>query len=273
MLLDVAHRTSYHYATAVSHSKNEVRAVPVSDGYQHRLSSSLEVSPEATFPARYHDYWGTEVASFDVDGPHDTVSVMARATVRTSSDERVSQGDELAAAEYVLPSPLVTTTGEIAALTRRLGGGNPEEVLRRVLAWAVDELRYERGSTTVRTSVDEVLARRRGVCQDFAHLTCALLRAAGVPARYVSGYYSSKQLGVGDEVRVEGHAWIEVLLPDKGWLAVDPTNDQPVGERHVKVGHGRDYRDVAPVKGVYRGGSGGRLEVEVRITRLPGEPG
>jgi transglutaminase-like putative cysteine protease len=272
MLLDVTHRTSYHYASTVRHSKNEVRAVPISDAYQACLSSSLEVSPEASFPMRYRDYWGTEVAPFDIDGPHDTVSVWARATVRTSPEERRTPGSELETAEYLLPSPLVTTSGEIAALAGRLDGGGPDQVLARVLAWAVEELRYERGSTTVRTSVDEVLARRRGVCQDFAHLTCALLRSAGIPARYVSGYFSSKELEVGDEVRVEGHAWIEVHLPGRGWVAVDPTNDQPAGERHVKVGHGRDYRDVTPVKGVYRGGSGGRLEVEVHIARLPDEP-
>jgi transglutaminase-like putative cysteine protease len=272
MLLDVAHRTSYHYAQAVSHSKNEVRAVPVSDHFQQCLESSLEVSPDATFPARYRDYWGTEVAPFDVDGPHDTVSVVARAKVRTVPDERATPGDQLGIVEYTMASPLVTTSGEVATLAKRLGDGTPDQVLERVLAWAGDELRYERGSTTVRTSVDEVLARKRGVCQDFAHLTCALLRSAGIPARYVSGYFSSRELEVGDEVRVEGHAWIEVHLPERGWLAVDPTNDQPAGERHVKVGHGRDYRDVTPVKGVYRGGSGGRLEVEVRITRLPDEP-
>jgi transglutaminase-like putative cysteine protease len=272
MLLDVAHRTSYHYAQAVSHSKNEVRAVPVSDHFQQCLESSLEVSPDATFPARYRDYWGTEVAPFDVDGPHDTVSVVARAKVRTVPDQRATPGDQLGTVEYTMASPLVTTSGEVATLAKRLGDGTPDQVLERVLAWAGDELRYERGSTTVRTSVDEVLARKRGVCQDFAHLTCALLRSAGIPARYVSGYFSSRELEVGDEVRVEGHAWIEVHLPERGWLAVDPTNDQPAGERHVKVGHGRDYRDVTPVKGVYRGGSGGRLEVEVRITRLPDEP-
>jgi transglutaminase-like putative cysteine protease len=272
MLLEIAHRTAYHYAQHVTHSKNEVRAVPVSDGHQRRMSSGLRITPEASFPLRYRDYWGTEVAAFDVDGPHDAIEVVAWATVETSAERRHApdpdtNGPGLDPEEFLLPSPLVAGGGEVAELAGRLSGGDPEAVLDRVVRWVHDELRYERGSTTVRTSVDEVLARRRGVCQDFAHLSCALLRSAGLPARYVSGYFSSSELEPGEAVTVEGHAWIEVAVGD-GWLAIDPTNDQPAGERHVKVGHGRDYRDVTPVKGVYRGGSGGRLEVEVRITRL-----
>ncbi len=132
-------------------------------------------------------------------------------------------------------------------------------------------LRYERGATTVHSSVAEVLARRRGVCQDFAHVTCAVLRAAGVPARYVSGYFAPDALRVGDEDRVDGHAWVEAGVEGQGWWAVDPTNEQAAAERHVKVGHGRDYADVPPVRGVYRGGQGRQMEVDVRIRRLGDE--
>src|SRR6266536_2259565 len=256
MLLAITHRTAYRYELPIHHSKNEVRALPVSDAHQRCLRADLEVSPEATFPLRWRDYFGTEVVAFDIDGPHEGVAL--------------DQLDDLDAAEFLLPSPLVELDGQARELAAGLAApGSSLTTLEHVLDWVRGELRYERGSTTVRTSVAEVLARRRGVCQDFAHVCCALLRASGVPARYVSGYFAPDHLEVGGEAVVEGHAWVEAWLPGLGWWALDPTNDQAAGERHVKVGHGRDYRDVAPVRGVYRGGTGGRLEVQVRITRLP----
>jgi transglutaminase-like putative cysteine protease len=288
MLLEIAHRTAYRYELPVRHSKNEVRAVPVSDAHQRCLDAGLEVTPAATFPLRWRDYFGTEVVAFDIDGPHDGVEVVASATVSSlgrsaetlldgwtgDADQEGAGLDELDATEFLLPSPLVELDGQARELAGRLGApGGALAMLERVLDWVRGELRYERGSTTVRTSVAEVLARRRGVCQDFAHVTCALLRASRVPARYVSGYFTPDPLEVGDEAHVEGHAWVEAWLPGLGWWALDPTNDQAAGERHVKVGHGRDYRDVAPVRGVYRGGTGGRLEVDVRIRRLPDEDG
>ena len=280
MLLEVRHRTAYRYERPVRHSKNEVRATPVTDRHQTCLDAGIEVRPPATFPLRWRDAYGTEVVAFDIDGPHDTVEVVAGAIVacRGHGDqdgwtaEGHGDGDHLEAVEFLLASPLVALDGEVATLAGRLRGGDPETRVGRVVDWVREALRYERGSTGVRTNVAEVLELRRGVCQDFAHLTCALLRAAEVPARYVSGYFAPDPLEVGQEARVEGHAWVEALVPGRGWWAVDPTNDQVAGERHVKVGHGRDYGDVPPVRGVYRGGHGGRLEVEVRIRRLP-EPG
>jgi transglutaminase-like putative cysteine protease len=284
MLLEISHRTAYRYELPIHHSKNEVRAVPVSDANQKCLRADLDVRPEATFPLRWRDYFGTEVVAFDIDGPHDGVEVVASATVASherragtlldgwATDEgtELDLPDELEATEFLLASPLVELDGQARRLAASLAApGSPLTTLEHVLDWVRGELRYERGSTTVRTSVAEVLERRRGVCQDFAHVACALLRASGVPARYVSGYFAPDPLEVGGQAVVEGHAWLEAWLPGLGWWALDPTNDQAAGERHVKVGHGRDYRDVAPVRGVYRGGTGGRLEVEVRITRLP----
>jgi transglutaminase-like putative cysteine protease len=277
MLLGIAHRTVYRYDRPVRHSKNEVRAVPVTDVNQTCLASSLEVVPAATFPLRYRDYHGTEVVTFDIDKPHDTIELVASATVATRAVPGQAAGDgwpagdvldELEMAESLLPSALVTVDADVRAIAERLGTRDALRTVDQVVDWVRQTLRYQRGATTVRSSVAEVLARRQGVCQDFAHVTCAVLRAAGVPARYVSGYFAPDALHVGDEDRVEGHAWVEAGIERQGWWAIDPTNQQAAVERHVKVGHGRDYADVPPVRGVYRGGHGRQMEVEVRIRRL-----
>ena len=134
---------------------------------------------------------------------------------------------------------------------------------------------YEPGSTYVGVEVEEVLARRVGVCQDFAHLAIAMCRSIGVPARYVSGYLFTTDDATGEDpdaeaVRVQTHAWFEAAIPGGGWLALDPTNATEVGLRHVKIGHGRDYNDVPPLRGVFGGAAVPSLGVTVDIRRLAG---
>ena len=150
---------------------------------------------------------------------------------------------------------------------------------------AVGGLMYRRGRTAVGVDVDEVLSAGAGVCQDFAHLAIAMLRVLGVPARYVSGYLfaaddATGDAGSADEVEVETHAWVEAAVPGFGWWALDPTNRSTVGERHVTIGRGRDYNDVAPLRGVFNGAPEHELAVNVRMRRLaistsgtPGAPG
>jgi transglutaminase-like putative cysteine protease len=138
-------------------------------------------------------------------------------------------------------------------------------------------LRYTPGVTKVGTPVEEVLANGQGVCQDFAHLAVSLCRAVDIPARYVSGYLfttddSTGLAGDSDVVRVQTHAWFEAAIPGFGWLALDPTNQQEVGDRHVKIGHGRDYDDVPPLRGVYAGAAQPIVEVTVEIRRASGAP-
>ena len=144
--------------------------------------------------------------------------------------------------------------------TREAGASGPDLVgvvlaLHRHVGGAI---RYEPGSTYVGVEVDEVLARRVGVCQDFAHLAVAMCRSIGIPARYVSGYLFTTNDATGEDpeadvVRVQTHAWFEAAVPGVGWLALDPTNASEVGLRHVTIGHGRDYDDVPPLRGVVRG--------------------
>ena len=125
---------------------------------------------------------------------------------------------------------------------------------------------YASGTSFVSSTVDDLLERGTGVCQDFAHLTIATLRELGVPARYVSGYFHASSEPESDKVLdLESHAWVEALVPGHGWVEVDPTNDCPADERHVTVAVGRDYGDVSPLRGVLTGGAGQRLEVSVTM--------
>jgi transglutaminase-like putative cysteine protease len=132
--------------------------------------------------------------------------------------------------------------------------------------WVRGRLRYEQGATTVSSSAADALAEGRGVCQDFAHLALALLRSAGIPARYVSGYLYPNEDGGAGEVQGQSHAWIEAWVGD--WAPFDPTSGTTPGERHVVVARGRDYADVAPLKGIYHGGPSDALHVVVALTRL-----
>ncbi|UUZ87206.1 transglutaminase family protein [Paenibacillus sp. P26] len=175
--------------------------------------------------------------------------------------------------EYLLPTAYTEETEEprayaakhpfradgIYAWTRRLS-----EAIHR-------DLTYDPEATDVQTKVRDTLQLRRGVCQDYAHLMIALCRSMGLPARYVSGYHFVGDLQGGSaDFEQASHAWVEVHIPGTGWLGFDPTNNAEVGWRYVKLGHGRDYKDIVPVKGVYRGAGGQTLEVAVDVRRLDG---
>jgi transglutaminase-like putative cysteine protease len=142
--------------------------------------------------------------------------------------------------------------------------------------WCGNRLEYRPNETEIGVSIDDLLEGGVGVCQDYAHLAVAMCRSVGIPARYVSGYLftSNDRTGadvVGDVVSVQTHAWMEAAIPGAGWLALDPTNRLRVGQQHVKIGHGRDYDDVQPLRGVFSGSAEPALEASVEIRRM--EPG
>lgn len=232
---------------------------------------------------RYEDFWGTVVHAFDVHEPHRELAVVARATVETPRPAGLHDpaGWEVLRApatrdrlwEWLQATPHTTPTAELEEVAARLAGGRtPLAAAVAVIEWVRTRLRYQRGVTGVHTTAAEALDAGAGVCQDLAHVALALLRAAGVPARYVSGYvHPDGGAPPGATVRGQSHAWVEVWAG--GWLGLDTTNgagDGPaVGPRHVVVGRGRDYTDVPPLKGVYQGVPAEHLEVEVEMTRLP----
>jgi transglutaminase-like putative cysteine protease len=272
----VQHRTGYHYETPARSSYNEVRMTPATTDGQHTLQSRVETLPGAA-PFRYVDYWGTIVHAFDVHQPHTELEVTATSIVETAgvrtdppfawSDfdggvQRDRYAELLAPSRYVLAEPELDELGSELAAKHP-----PAEAGRRAVAWVHEQLDYVRGVTHVSTTSAEARAGGEGVCQDFAHVALALLRAAGLPARYVSGYlYPAKEAGLDEPVRGETHAWVEFWAGD--WIAADPSNLSDVGDRHVIVARGRDYADVRPLTGIYSGPSPGALGVTVELTRL-----
>jgi transglutaminase-like putative cysteine protease len=272
----IRHRTAYVYAGDVRSSYNEARVTPLTTDRQLVVEAEVRVAPAAP-TLRYWDYWGTMVDAFDVHEAHTELSVTGSSVVETSEPKPPGElgwdglaGDEVwdRMAELLAPTELVPHLDEVAAGARSLRTcASPAEACDQAVDWVRERLRYEKGVTDVSTTAGEALRLGAGVCQDYAHLALSLLRSAGIPARYVSGYiFPSRQAEVGMDVAGQSHAWVEAWTGD--WYAVDPTHDIPVGERHVVVARGRDYGDVPPLRGIYHGGPAEALVVSVELTRL-----
>jgi transglutaminase-like putative cysteine protease len=280
--LQVAHTTGFHYEGEVVASYNEARITPLTDPDQLTIDSTVEISPPAR-PYRYWDYWGCLVHAFDVHVPHRQLVVTGRSLVETSAAVADIDADpgmtweqladpsttdahqELLAPTAYVPQSQPALAAHAASI--RDASASPHAAALAAARWVRETLVYERGITRVSTSAVEAYEAGRGVCQDFVHLTLALLRGMGIPSRYVSGYlHPDAEAAVGQKVVGESHAWVEWWAGE--WVRFDPTNGLAAGERHVVVGRGRDYSDVPPLKGIYSGGSAGDLEVRVELTRM-----
>ncbi|GAA1605509.1 transglutaminase family protein [Catellatospora bangladeshensis] len=277
--VQIRHRTGFQYGGPVASSYNEARMSPSTEPRQTVLDDRITVWPAAR-THRYQDYWGTTVTSFDVQVPHEVLEVIADSTVETSGPAALgadgpgwAELTEPAVVdrwqELLLPTPRTALDEELGGLAAALRAGHarPDEAALAVFELVRREVSYTPGATGVLTGVVQVWRQKQGVCQDLSHLSVALLRAMGVPARYVSGYlHPTPNAPLGKPVTGESHAWVEWWAGD--WRAYDPTNGVPVGERHVVVGRGRDYGDVPPLKGVYAGPSNTGQSVEVTLTRI-----
>jgi transglutaminase-like putative cysteine protease len=290
MRLDIRYVTRFDYGSTVVESQNELRACPASDAHQQVVHYRVSTTP-ASRVASYVDYWGTRVDTFGIASGHDRLEVVAAATVETVPRPEPGRDVPLAALddaawrdvhlEFLQRSPHVAWGSAVMTRARAAAAAAGPDADVRSLIEAVDAavgtLEYRQGRTVVGVEVEEVLATGAGVCQDFAHLAIAMLRVLGVPARYVSGYFFTADDRTGavaesEEVEVETHAWVEAAVPGFGWWAIDPTNRSEVGERHVTIGRGRDYDDVAPLRGVFSGAPEHELAVNVRMRRLALEP-
>ncbi|WP_163509974.1 transglutaminase family protein [Fodinicola acaciae] len=273
----VVHSTGYRYEAPVTQSYNEARLTPRSDRRQNVVVARVETAP-ATRSYRYTDYWGTVVTAFDLHAPHKELKVVSSSVVETGDDSEPidkaawSELREPAVldryTEVLEPTAYTPRDRELAAVARDLRRGvRPAEAVLAASKWVHEQLAYHRGATGVHSTATDAWRAREGVCQDFAHLTLVLLRLMGIPSRYVSGYLHTKRdAALREVVRGESHAWIEAWTGD--WWGYDPTNDIPVGPRHIWVALGRDYADVAPLKGIYSGGAASALDVSVEVTRL-----
>lgn len=275
--LRIEHLTHFDYEEHVAASYNEARMLPKSTQHQFVLSSSLDIDPSSSVN-HYTDYFGTHVVSFDVLSGHSTLSITARSLVEVRDRETADQGldwealsaaaagsvgtvEMLAQTSFTAPHPKVAELAHSAA-----EHATPLEAARAIASAVGEAVDYTQGVTGVHSTAVDVWEARTGVCQDIVHVALGALRAAGIPARYVSGYLHPRaDAAVGEAVAGESHAWVEWFVGE--WQGFDPTNRIEIGDRHVRVGHGRDYNDVAPLRGVYAGSPRSRMRVAVTITR------
>lgn len=275
---DVVHRTVIRYAGEVLGSYNTLRLSPQDGDGQRIVDHRIDTSPRVDL-TEYHDYWGTRVHHFDLHDRHHRLDVVARTRVEittTTEDESGDVGwptlqtDEVLddGCELLLETPLTTADARIRRGAEVVAAApTPRAALHIAVGWIRERVRFERGVTQVDTPAPEVLDHGRGVCQDFAHVALALLRAAGIPTRYVSGYlHPERDPRVGVPVVGESHAWVEAWIGH--WVGLDVANATPIDARYVVVARGRDYRDVAPLAGVYHGAPTRDLDVAVEITRI-----
>lgn len=282
----VTHRTEYTYTAPVSSSFGEIVMQPRSVPGQECLTSRLAITPGPHGLRERTDYFGNRASWFSVLTPHRKLSVTATSVVRVDPQpapegsgpwERARELARLdtTAVEFLLDSPQVQVTPALRAYAQPSfpAGTDALEAARSLCSRIHRDFAYTPGATEVSTTIEEVLERRAGVCQDFAHVAIGCLRALGLAARYVSGYLETDPPP--GQPRLEGadatHAWVSVLLP-AGWADLDPTNDQLVDDRYVTTAWGRDYTDVAPLKGViFSQGRTHELSVAVDVVREPDE--
>lgn len=277
--LRITHSTGYRYSAPVVASFNEVRMTPRDADGQMLLSHQLRVSPRASVQA-YVDYWGALVQSFDVHEEHDVLEIVATSLVDVPGGHPTAPGVSWQAlsepavldrwGEYLVPTALADdalldeSRAAVVEQLRRLP--TPADAIREAIAATRERIRYDDAATGVTTTAAQAWEIGGGVCQDYSHTLLSLLRALGIPARYVSGYLHDEEEAPGRTVTGESHAWVESW--DGAWEAFDPTNDRSVGAAHVVVARGRDYADVPPLKGIYAGGGSESLGVTVEITQL-----
>jgi transglutaminase-like putative cysteine protease len=271
--LRVSHETRFDYDGAARASYNELRLTPRTELHQTALETKVATVPAAP-QYSYLDYWGTSVVAFNVDRAHEVLNISGTGLIDTqhaASPEDASWDDvadaSMTMADFLSHHLYTAPDAELIDMAAGLRAATPLKTAEAIFEQAHNSLRYVRGVTSVHTSANEAFADGAGVCQDFAHLALSLAKSAGLPSRYVSGYFHpDADAVIGEEIVGESHAWVEVWTGK--WWGFDPTNACTVGERHVAIGRGRDYSDVPPVKGVYAGNAEHTMRVSVRITRM-----
>ncbi len=287
----IRYLTEYLYEAPVSDNLNALRVRPATTSSQRCDEFHTRIDPEARV-SRHLDYFGTEVLEFGIPTDHDRLTIDVRARVVTSDPADPPDGSWAslrspsyldAAGEFALPWQDQPSIDGLRELDAALDAVSPLQAVERLCELIPDRFEYRPGVTYVGSTVADLLHAQAGVCQDFVHLSLVLLRRRGIAARYVSGYlWAAPEDGSSDSVEVDTHAWLEALLPGDAsspthgepvWVGADPTNRRLAGETHVKIGHGRFYADVPPIKGLYLGGVNSQLMAAVSISRLDPQAG
>lgn len=292
---EVHHVTTYTYTEPVTASYGRACLRPRNAPGQHVVDNDIALEPAPDALTEHIDLFGNYSHYLELQTPHTSLVVAktslvhvdrppwqaadaADHTVASAAQAAREDTDPTVRAAYLLPSALVELTPQVRAYAASLLPPQAPlgESLERLVTGIHADFRYAKGVTDVRTTLTDLLDLRAGVCQDFAHLAIGCLRAAGLPARYVSGYLETSPPP--GKPKLQGsdasHAWVSVRLPDGRWLDLDPTNDCPADSRYVVTAWGRDYRDVAPLKGViFTDGATSSLDVAVDVIRLPDDAG
>ena len=280
MQYTIRHVTKFSYDEPISESVMEVRMQPRSEASQHCLRFGLSTMPTSRV-RMYQDSGGNIVHHFNIPGRHSRLTVTAEAFVEMSpprplpADLGLGAWEQIDAAtatgdfwESLNASPFAHSTEPLETLALEIGlarGDDPIATVRQIMSDVFTRFEYAPQSTRVDSPIDDALSDRKGVCQDFAHIMIALVRQLGIPCRYVSGYLFQPAESTGS---LDGatHAWVEVWLPELGWVGLDPTHDIPAGEHHIRVAVGRDYADVPPTRGVFKGLTVVRSELAVGVS-------
>ena len=282
----VEHETSYTYRVAVSQSWQLAHLTPLELPWQKVLKHELAIEPPPDERHERHDAFGNRVTHFGIHGPHPLLGVrmicdvevgdradphaapkLAWEAVRDALHDEPAQ-DARRPARLAEPSALVgwSDAARAYAATTFTPGRDWLDAVTELMQRVHHEFDFEPGTTTVTTSVDEVLAQKSGVCQDFAHVMIALVRHIGIPCRYVSGYLFQPVEKPSRSADGATHAWVEAWLLDLGWVGFDPTHNSLAGEHHIRVAVGRDYADVPPTRGVFKGLAAVRSELAVAVS-------
>ena len=288
MYYSIRHLTKFLYSNPVSESMMETRMHPRSDQNQRCLTFHLSVSPRCRVFS-YRDHLANQVHHFDIPGQHGQLVVVAESLVEVQPapqipaflapdawdelDEMIEQGDYW---EMLLPSEFAVGTPSLDALAEELDvrrRDDPLMALHQLNEQIFNHFEYVPRSTKVDSPIDLALLTHAGVCQDFAHIMITLVRSKlRIPCRYVSGYLFHGQSDHDRSVNSATHAWVEALIPQLGWVGFDPTNWLIAGDRHIRTAIGRDYSDVPPTHGIFRGRAKSELTVAVRVMPSQGTP-
>ena len=282
----VQHVTRFRYSSAVHESLTEVRMAPRTEAQQRCYQFRLQCKPSVQV-MRYDDHYGNVVYHFDVPTPHTSLEIVAASAIEIEPlpdlparlpAQAWGQLDELGQDGefwyWLHPSCFAVPTKALEGLAVRLKlaerKADPLTTVRRICDGIHRHFAYNPEATEVDSPIDTAIKLRSGVCQDFAHIAIAMLRRLGIPARYVSGYLFHNGSDRNTAANAS-HAWVEVYLPPLGWVGIDPTNDIIAGEKHIRVAVGRDYADVSPTRGVYKGDAESELAVAVSVSATRGQ--
>jgi len=280
MHFEIFHLTKFQYSDFVTESVMELRMQPLTNQFQSCASYSLRLKPLARI-FEFKDQFGNKVQHFDIPEKHSELEITTNSKVEVFEraalpenlsletwqelEKEISEGDFW---EFLLPSQFAQPTPALENLKHEIGATrekDPLTLLKEINSFFKANFEYSPETTSVDSPIDVAIEQRSGVCQDFANIMIALVRELKIPCRYVSGYLFHRTDDRSHIAQDATHAWVEAFLPNLGWIGFDPTNDLIVGDRHIAVAVGRDYADIPPTRGVFKGSVESQLSVAVRV--------